>query len=158
MKSIKYKLKKLITSFTLNKYTHDTLTGLYNRKSFFNKAKKLFKKDPNTKRYMIASNIKDFKLINALFGSKTGDAILKKQGYLMRIFSNEYDIGGRISDDKFAIILPKENYNKKVFIYGMNESDTNKMAENFVGMYSAIIATVLVIYGIILGAGMYVNE
>ena len=49
-------------------------------------------------------------------------------------------------------------YNKKVFIYGMNESDTNKMAENFVGMYSAIIATVLVIYGIILGAGMYVNE
>ena len=41
MKSIKYKLKKLITSFTLNKYTHDTLTGLYNRKSFFNKAKKL---------------------------------------------------------------------------------------------------------------------
>ena len=140
MKSIKYNFKKIITSLTLNKYTHDSLTGLYNQKSFFNKARKLFKKDPNTKRYMITSNIKDFKLINALLGSKIGNALLKKQGALIKTFSNKYDICGHICDDNFAMILPKENYDEKTFINCIKElqllfNSNNYKIHYYIGVY-----------------------
>lgn len=49
-------------------------------------------------------------------------------------------------------------YDKKVYIYRMTEGDTDKMAENFVDMYSQVVTMILAIYGIILGAGMYTNE
>lgn len=113
------------------KASHDSLTDSYNRESFFNEAKKILNKEPDVPRYMLASNIKDFKLLNDLFGSKTGDALLKKQGELVKLFENQYDICGRISDDKFAMILPKANFNEQIFISCIKELELLFNANNY---------------------------
>ncbi len=95
------------------KATHDMLTGLYNRRAFFEKAEDILKASPNVSRYMISTNIKDFKFINDLFGSDLGDKILVTQAKLLDQ-SDETCIGGRISDDKLALILNKEKFSPEV--------------------------------------------
>ena len=59
--------------------THDSLTGLYNRENFFLEAEKILHNDPDTPRYLVCTNIKNFKLINDLYGSIFADNLLKKQ-------------------------------------------------------------------------------
>ena len=63
--------------------SHDSLTGLYNRESFFSKAEEIIRKNPQKKRYMVCTNIKNFKLANDLFGKEMGDRILADQAKLL---------------------------------------------------------------------------
>ncbi|MCI8307660.1 MAG: EAL domain-containing protein [Lachnospiraceae bacterium] len=91
---------------------YDSLTGIYNRESFFKEASKSLEKDPDTPRYMIASDIKDFKMINEIFGEKTGDEILKKQAMLIKKYSHKANVYGRISSNGFAIFMPCKYYNE----------------------------------------------
>ena len=97
------------------KETHDYLTDLLNRESFFVEVSKMLSISPNVKRLMLCSNIKDFKLINDLFGIEMGDEVLKRQAQLMRTLAREDDICGRITGDKFAMIMPKERFNEEIF-------------------------------------------
>lgn len=90
--------------------THDPLTGLYNRIAFFEKAEEIIRNKPNVERYLIATNIKDFKLINDLFGIEFGDRIIKEQARMLQFANYEDCIKGRISADKFAMLINKENY------------------------------------------------
>ncbi len=91
------------------KATHDLLTGAYNRKAFFEKAEQIIKSDSGIQYFMVSTNIKDFKLINDLFGSVVGDRILIKQAKFIE--NNEYiSILGRISDDKFAFLIKKDDF------------------------------------------------
>lgn len=91
--------------------THDKLTGMYNRDYFFQKAEELLKNDPDTERYMICTNIKNLKLVNDLFGEETGDRILRAQAEQMRYADYDSCIHGRIAGDKFAMLIPRENFN-----------------------------------------------
>lgn len=94
----------------LYRSTHDILTGLFNRETFFKKAEELIQKDPLTPRYMIATNIKNFKLLNDLYGSNFGDEILKLQARLLGTLQKNDTLIGRISGDKFAILIQKANF------------------------------------------------
>lgn len=93
------------------KLTYDELTGLYNRHTFFEKCEEQLRKDPDTPRYMIATNIKNFKLLNDLFGSKLGDSVLKKQAEMLSKADYENTIIGRISSDKFGMFIKCSNFN-----------------------------------------------
>lgn len=92
------------------KSTHDMLTGLYNRQNFFIEAEKIIRSDPNTPRYLISTNIKNFKLINDLFGSTYGDELLKKQAEYIASEKFSDVVAGRISGDKFALIMKKSDF------------------------------------------------
>lgn len=96
--------------------TYDELTGIYNRESFFKEADRVLKEDPYTPRYMIASDIKDFKLINQFFGEKFGDEILKKVAVYLRKLSHRGNVYGRISGDKFALLMPCKYFSEEIFI------------------------------------------
>ena len=89
---------------------HDPLTGLYNRNVFFEEAAKIIRKNPEVPRYMVATNIRDFKLINDLFGTEFADDILKKQAQMLS--RAEYDgcIHGRIGADRFGMLIAKADY------------------------------------------------
>lgn len=56
--------------------THDRLTGLYNKLTFYEKAEQYIKKHPEEELLMVCSDIKDFKMINDFFGMDIGDTIL----------------------------------------------------------------------------------
>jgi len=74
------------------------------------------REDPYTPRYMIASDIKDFKLINQFFGEKFGDEILKKVAVYLRKLSHRGNVYGRISGDKFALLMPCKYFSEEIFI------------------------------------------
>ncbi|MDE6635125.1 MAG: EAL domain-containing protein [Lachnospiraceae bacterium] len=98
------------------KTTYDSLTGIYNREKFLKEAERVMKEDPDTPRYMIASDIKDFKMINELFGQDVGDEILKRQAALIKKFSHKQNVYGRIVGDKFALFMPCKYYNEDKFL------------------------------------------
>lgn len=90
--------------------THDRLTGLYNREYFFQKAAEILERDPGKERYMVCTNIINFKLVNDLFGTGLGDRVLIEQAN--RLKCGEYDdcIQGRIAADRFAMLIAGEDF------------------------------------------------
>ena len=96
--------------------THDELTGLFNRTGFFDAVSEAQKTETEP-HLMLASNIKDFKLVNELFGSEMGDIILKRLANFIKFYAHADTIAGRIADDKFALYLKKSNFDKELFMY-----------------------------------------
>ena len=94
--------------------THDVLTGLLNRTAFEEEAKKILAeaKEPYC---MICSNIQDFKLVNELYGSETGDALLIAEADRIRESAIENSVSARIYADKFCTLMPKRYYDEQRF-------------------------------------------
>jgi len=102
-----------IIQYNKEKYaaSHDMLTGIFNRQKFFAECE--IKNKQNRENYMICINIRDFKLINEIFGEETGDQVLN---FLATLIEKQFDqdtLYGRISDDKFAIFIPKQNFDER---------------------------------------------
>ena len=55
----------------------DPLTGLYHRIYFFEEAERLIRENPDKQYDMISINMDKFKLVNELYGPKTGDEFIK---------------------------------------------------------------------------------
>lgn len=95
--------------------THDWLTGIYNRQYFYEQAKKMLMEHPDESFCMICSNIKDFKLINELFGEEKGNEVLVKQAELLKDYAKDKAIYGRLEADHFALCMPSEWYREEIF-------------------------------------------
>lgn len=91
----------------------DSLTGLYNRQYFYEKANKVISEDSKNTWYIICSNIDEFKLINDLYGRKKGDEILKQTAKLLNELGKGKNICARINADRFAVCLIQDNYSEK---------------------------------------------
>ncbi len=89
---------------------HDTLTSLLNRQSFFEYANYILKENPQKTYYLISTNIKDFKLVNQVFGQKKGDEILQNQSSILLALVGDSSIAGRMGDDKFCLLLSEKNF------------------------------------------------
>lgn len=64
--------------------THDALTGLYNQSYFATKVSEALQQTPDVDWLLLCSNIKDFKLINDLFGLEKGNEVLKMEADLLK--------------------------------------------------------------------------
>lgn len=120
--------------------THDALTGIYNREYFLKMCDEKLKSDPDAKRIMIASNIKNFSLINELFGVRKGDEVLCVQADRMRSLAHRDNVYGRIINDKFAILMREEDFVPSIFIneiklLGKNVSSSNYSLRIHMGIY-----------------------
>lgn len=90
--------------------THDYLTDIYNRARFFERVSELLKQDPDTERVMVCIDVKDFKVVNDLFGEETGNRILKRIAGLMRRDASEDTLYARLDADRFAMCMRKDNF------------------------------------------------
>lgn len=120
--------------------SHDSLTGLYNRESFFKKAEEIIRKNPNKERYMVCTNIKNFKLANDLFGEELGDRILVDQAGFLTQIQHDGCIHGRIGGDKFAMLIAKEDFDPEQIAEHMSKlqyliNDSNYKLHISVGVY-----------------------
>lgn len=95
--------------------THDTLTGLYNKSHFAVKSAEILKSHPDEEWLLLSSNIKDFKLINDLFGMEKGNEVLKMEAGLLKERCRDGIVYGRIGGDKFAICMPKARFQEEYF-------------------------------------------
>lgn len=93
--------------------THDMLTGLLNRNAFEEEARNMLA-DVKEPYYMVCSNVKDFKLVNELYGSDVGDQLLIAQAKMISAALDEKTtVTARIFADKFCILMPKARFDEK---------------------------------------------
>ncbi|GAB0110248.1 diguanylate cyclase domain-containing protein [Pseudoalteromonas distincta] len=109
----------------------DHLTGLYNRRYFYQYAEKLLK-NKNKENTLALVDIDFFKNINDTFGHEGGDQALKQVGSLIRSTFSNFTVS-RVGGEEFAIILPEielargreyfEAFRKKMENYDFSISD-----------------------------------
>ena len=103
--------RKELEELIYNQSIQDPLTHLYNRRGFFNCAKKSFAlaQRYNLKSVVIVLDIDQFKLINDQFGHEVGDNVLTKLARLLLNVSRKSDIVARFGGDEFVILQMSKN-------------------------------------------------
>lgn len=87
----------------------DELTGLNNRRAFFDLGNRVFSQARRFKHdvSVIMMDIDHFKNINDNYGHSTGDEVLRIVADKMKANIREVDILARIGGEEFALILPE---------------------------------------------------
>ncbi|MEX2194973.1 MAG: diguanylate cyclase [Thermoleophilaceae bacterium] len=93
----------------LEQAVRDPLTGLYNRRYFF---EALEKEVHRARRYgshasLVIFDVDDFKQINDTLGHSAGDEALRKIAEIMAELIREVDSVARIGGEEFALLLPQ---------------------------------------------------
>lgn len=84
----------------------DELTGLLNRKYFYETIQEIYEKNKDHSLALIILNIDDFKLYNQLYGNKEGDVALQRVGQIIRATVGSNGFVARYGGKEFAVILP----------------------------------------------------
>lgn len=89
----------------------DELTGVYSKAFFYAEAEALLEENPDTRYDIIFLDIERFRRINELFGTRTGDALLKHVSEIVVRNLSGGGLCGRIGADRFACLVPhRETY------------------------------------------------
>lgn len=96
--------------------THDRLTGIYNREHFYDVVERVVREaEPNT-YCMVCSDIKNFKMVNDIFGINVGDEILINIADTLKKLAGRGSVFGRLAGDRFAICMPQKRFNPDQFV------------------------------------------
>ena len=96
--------------------SYDALTGIYNKVAFYQKSQELIAMHPEMQFTILRLNIERFKVINDLFGEKTGDQLLKYIAHFLEHVNLPLCVSGRLHSDNFAVCFPAEHNNCSRFI------------------------------------------
>ncbi|MFJ2385868.1 sensor domain-containing diguanylate cyclase [Pseudomonas koreensis] len=86
----------------------DELTGLKNRRAFFDEAHKLYLecKGKGSILCVVMLDMDHFKHINDSYGHQVGDQVLRQVGAAISASIRKTDVHGRLGGEEFAILLP----------------------------------------------------
>lgn len=102
--------------------THDRLTGIYNTDRLYDSIRTVLQENPNKEFMVLASDIKEFKLVNDRYGREFADKLLIRIADLFKEKAvsptTKY---GRLGSDKFGILIEKENYDEEIFLDAMRD-------------------------------------
>lgn len=84
----------------------DELTGLYNRKCFYETAAELFEQTRGKSLALIHLNLDDFKLYNQLYGTANGDLALKQTAQIINATVEGRGTAFRMAGKEFSVLLP----------------------------------------------------
>lgn len=86
---------------------HDSLTGLYNRKAYFERLRETlaFANRDNNEKNIFYMDLNKFKRVNDDFGHDVGDEVLREVAQRLKIALRETDYICRLGGDEFTIIL-----------------------------------------------------
>ncbi|WP_415398161.1 EAL domain-containing protein [Sulfurimonas sp. CS5] len=105
----------MLKHFTKQVYT-DHLTGLRNRQSLNDE---LFLAQSNV---LILSNIKEFSLLNELYGVDVGNEVLQQAANEFQSFATEHDfIAYRVSSDEYVLLKQDLNFEEDIYNEMLNE-------------------------------------
>ena len=117
--------------------THDSLTGLYNAEYLYTRIEKELIENSNHRYVIVVSDIKGFKMVNDVYGQKTGDDILINIARELEKHASDSTIYGRISGDKFGLMMRRENYTETIFT-----DEVKRVTQDRGDMYYPIIVHV----------------
>jgi len=136
------KLEAQKREMLLKEANYDELTGLYNKKKFFEHARVIFENAErgNIDFALAMIDLDDFKLVNDQYGHMAGDHILKKTAQLIKNNIRKTDLAARFGGEEFCLVLA--GVNKKA-AYQKIEEIRKKIAEhNFIYQEEIINVTV----------------
>ncbi|CAZ87042.1 conserved membrane hypothetical protein [Thiomonas arsenitoxydans] len=84
----------------------DALTGLYNRRGFFERANALLQSARDQAPSLLLIDADHFKRVNDAHGHAVGDTVLVQLANRMNAALREGDVIGRIGGEEFAVFLP----------------------------------------------------
>lgn len=89
--------------------THDSLTGLFNRREFEHKLdySLITTRQSHCEHALLFIDLDQFKIINDTCGHAVGDKLLKSISHIMLSHLRNSDILGRLGGDEFGILLEK---------------------------------------------------
>ncbi|HTX89688.1 MAG TPA: diguanylate cyclase [Anaerolineales bacterium] len=96
----------------------DELTGIFNRRHFFEMAEKRFERAQkyNANLSALIVDIDHFKRFNDQYGHAVGDQVLREAASRMCSALRESDIIGRYGGEEFSILLPETNLQSAVHV------------------------------------------
>ncbi|WP_169579916.1 putative bifunctional diguanylate cyclase/phosphodiesterase [Ruminococcus gauvreauii] len=93
--------------YTIEALEQDTLTGLLTEKAFYSRAQAVLEQHAGDKFYIIAVDIEQFKIVNDVFGTKTGDRLLMDLGICLLGFkTDDLALITRARADTYFALLP----------------------------------------------------
>jgi len=86
----------------------DELTGLMNRRAFFEHAQLLYEQCRHNQQPLCAlmMDMDHFKDINDTYGHQAGDQVLRQIGEVISTSFRQADVYGRLGGEEFAVLLP----------------------------------------------------
>ena len=110
-RSIKHQLEEKNAELLLLSI-NDDLTGLYNRRHFYNQLEKeiIRARRQNRMLFLIMLDLDEFKKFNDTYGHLEGDRVLKEVGKAInKSIRKNVDEGFRYGGDEFTVIIPEAN-------------------------------------------------
>lgn len=111
----------------------DEMTGLLNRKYFYEVLNEEFEKNKEASLALAIINVDDFKLYNQLYGIKEGDICLQRIADIIRSSVGDSGYTARYGGKEFAVLLPKydlfsaknlvESIAKQIFVMNNRRKD-----------------------------------
>ncbi|MCD8348145.1 MAG: EAL domain-containing protein [Lachnospiraceae bacterium] len=97
-------------------YQYDRLTGLYSKEYFYQCAREILADHPEKKYDIICSDFEKFKLINEVYGRKTGDELLCKTAEFLKKAMYGKGLCAHFNSDLFVCMMEhKESYPDALF-------------------------------------------
>ena len=115
---------------------HDEMTKLLNPGPFYEICRQTITDSLDPSWVMITGNIKNFKLVNTLFGDQKGNELLfSTANELRNIADKNNGLCGRLGGDQFAMLLRKKDFNEEELF-----DVQRRLADSFnCGIYTYII-------------------
>lgn len=89
----------------INRLEFDRLTGVYSKEFFYRYAEEALAADSEGRYAIVYTDIDDFKMINAHYGTAVGDDLLRFLGRTLRATAGEGGLCGRFDGDAFTLLL-----------------------------------------------------
>lgn len=125
----------------------DVLTGIYNRRGFYDVAEKLLEECRCKEKNVLAVyvDMNNLKIINDRYGHEEGDHSLKLIGSILHEIAGEQGVAGRIGGDEYAFAIPYTD-----------TGNGNEILEDLYGRFEAYNAASDKKYTVTVSAGAYV--
>ena len=101
---------------------NDSLTGLFNRESFYRKASRLIRDNPDVEYEIMYLDVYSFKVINDLFTMETGNLVLKTAAYYFNVLTSSGGICGRVESDHFVLCVPRGQVRVEHLLEGIDST------------------------------------
>lgn len=121
----------------------DSLTGINNRRSFYEIAEIEFRRCHRNKHpiALLLLDLDFFKQVNDHFGHAAGDRVLQSFASTIKGLLRSYDIFGRIGGEEFSILLPDTNHSEALLIAERIREKIEQMTVEFEGHIISITAS-----------------
>ncbi len=123
-----------------NEARKDELTGLFNRKRFYELINEQFERASDCSLALVMISVDDFKLYNQLYGASEGDIALQKIASIIRATTGDHGYAFRMTGKEFAILLPSYDiYSAKLLAESVAEQVRRMNVNN--DLYSLKVLT-----------------